>query len=136
MEVNESGAGLYSDPAPTCIIHYMPVSRKLRVFLWVIFSVIVCSVLFFAIVEFVHPFTPDGTEAGIAAIEKFEETRAGCDGAVIVISTRRLIKGRSEGSWVEAWKIRNACDETHEFLLRFGISPEGKAFVIKFELNE
>jgi hypothetical protein len=108
-------------------------SKQLKIFL-TIFGMVVCDFLLVIAVELFCPFTPDGTDAGTRAIEKYEATQ--CDGRIIVLSARKVNRKYSEGSWHESWKIKNACDEIHTFLIRFGVSPETKAFVIDFELVE
>ena len=108
--------------------------RKLVKLFLMIFGAIACISLTFALFDLVRPFTPDGTEAGTQAIEKYEASR--CDGGITVLSAQKVNRKYSEGSWYESWKIKNACDEIHTFLIRFGVSPEAKAFVIELELVE
>lgn len=114
----------------------MPDNRKLKPSFWTIFGVIGFCVLFGAYIYLFRPFSPNGTKTGINAIQNYEAAHEGCDGAIMVVTSRKMIKGRVEGSWYEAWKIRNSCDETHQFLIHFGISPAGNAFVIKLEPKE
>jgi len=108
--------------------------RKLVKMFLTIFSVVVCVFLLVIVVELFRPFTPDGTNAGIQAIENYEPTQ--CEGAITVLSSKKVDRGYSEDSWYESWKIKNACGETQTFLIRYGVSPEAKAFVIELNLVE
>jgi hypothetical protein len=105
--------------------------------LWAIISGIGFCVLLNAYIYLLRPFTPDGTDAGTQAIENYEATyHAECASSVTILSSRKVNKESSEGSWYESWKIKNACSENHTFLIRFGVSPDAKAFVIEFDLVE
>ncbi len=108
-------------------------SKLVKMFLTV-FSVVVCGFLLVVAIELFRPFTPNGTDAGVQAIENYEATQ--CDGGITVLSSKKVNRGYSEGSWYESWKIKNACDEIHTFLIRFGVSPEARAFVIELDLVE
>ena len=113
----------------------MPNDLKLIKTVWIILGVVVVGFFLAVLVSLLLPFTPDGTDAGIQAIKNYEVTKR-CSGTITALSSRINFAGRSEGSWYETWRIKNSCGNTHVFRIRFGVSPEAKAFVISLEYRE